>query len=141
MTVTLEDRVRRRAGDACEYCRVPQSAYRVSLQLDHIIARQHGGRTTLNNLALSCLRCNLNKGPNIAGIDPKSGALVPLFHPRRDHWDEHFRWNGSRLVGSTPIGRVTVRVLAVNHPDALALRRRLIAEGTSFGRRSPRDSE
>jgi hypothetical protein len=70
---------------------MPQSAYDLPFQIDHIIARQHGGQTRSNNLALACTRCNLNKGPNIAGIDAKSGALVPLYHPRLDRWSEHFR--------------------------------------------------
>jgi hypothetical protein len=32
-------------------------------------------------------------------------------------------------VGLTPVGRVTIRVLAINHPEAVALRRQLITEG------------
>ena len=40
----------------CEYCRMPESNYlTVPFPIDHIIARQHGGSTTLDNLALSCL--------------------------------------------------------------------------------------
>jgi hypothetical protein len=23
-------------------------------------------------------------------VDPETGQLTPLFHPRIDHWDEHF---------------------------------------------------
>jgi 5-methylcytosine-specific restriction endonuclease McrA len=45
----------RRAGAACEYCRMPQRFYPVPFQIDHIIARQHGGDTALRNLALACL--------------------------------------------------------------------------------------
>jgi HNH endonuclease len=64
-------RVRERTAHACEYCRMSQAHYAtVPFPIDHIIARQHGGRTTLGNLALSCLHDNFHKGPNIAGIDP-----------------------------------------------------------------------
>jgi hypothetical protein len=95
-----------------------------------VTTRQHGGLTRYSNLATACTRCNLNKGPNLAGIDPKTRKLVPLFHPRLDRWTDHFRWRGAQLIGSTPIDRVTIRVLAMNDPDAVALRRLLIAEGS-----------
>ncbi len=49
--------------------------------------------------------------------------------PRRDRWADYFRWRGPRLVGLTPVGRATIRVLGINDPDAVALRRELIAEG------------
>jgi hypothetical protein len=71
---------------------------------DHIIARQHGGKSDLENLALACLHCNQHKGPNIAGRNPESDELVELFHPRRDRWSEIFngtartRWERQSLV-------------------------------------------
>jgi hypothetical protein len=52
-----------------------------------------------------------------------------LFNPRVHHWDFHFRWNGPFLEGRTPIGRTTARVLSLNDPDLVELRRELIAEG------------
>jgi hypothetical protein len=122
----LDRLVRQRAGERCEYCHLPQSVSELTHPLDHIVARQHGGPSTPDNLALSCLRCNAHKGPNIAGIDPKNGQVVPLFHPRRDSWADHFEWLGATLIGRTPVGRVTIQVLAMNDPDALALREALI---------------
>ena len=78
----------------CEYCRMPESNYpTVPFPIDHIIARQHGGSTTLDNLALSCLHDNTHKGPNIAGIDPISRRISRLFNPRRDKWVRHFEMN------------------------------------------------
>jgi len=47
-------------------------------QPDHIIARQHGGQTTADNLAFACIHCNRHKGPNIASIDPIYGDLKKL---------------------------------------------------------------
>jgi hypothetical protein len=96
--------------------------------IDHIIARQHGGATVLENLAFSCLHCNRHKGPNIAGTDPSTGKLVRLFHPRKDRWKAHFEWNGAVLVGRTVIGRATINVLSINDPDFLAVREALIRE-------------
>lgn len=54
------------------------------LQIDHIVAEKHHGQTVADNLALCCLNDNLHKGPNIAGLDPETGTLTRLFHPRRD---------------------------------------------------------
>jgi hypothetical protein len=123
------DAVRARAGAACEYCRTPEAYSVAPFVAEHIIARQHGGGDGINNLALACDRCNLHKGPNIAGLDPDTGQLTRLFNPRTDTWDDHFAWSGHVLTGRTPIGRTTIRVLAMNHPVSLAVRAALMAEG------------
>lgn len=129
MTDDLRRRVRRRARNRCEYCRLPQAAVLPRHQVDHVIAIQHGGSDDASNLALACLYCNLHKGPNIAGRDPTTTELTRLFHPRRDRWREHFAWEEARLVGLTPIGRTTVQVLAINDPLLIAIREALIDEG------------
>lgn len=129
MEKAIEQEVRRRAHEVCEYCKRPQIFFDQRFPIDHIISRQHGGAPTLDNLALCCPLCNRHKGPNIAGIDPVTHQMVRLFHPRRDGWLEHFRWNGAYLVGQTPIGNATVAVLNVNRPDSVAVRESLIAEG------------
>jgi hypothetical protein len=121
-----------RAHHRCEYCRIPHPHYRLPFQVDHIIARQHGGAATLDNLAMACFHCNRFKGPNIAGLDPTSGELVRLFHPRTDRWTEHFRFDGPRLVGLTPIGRATIHVLAMNGDDLLLFRTEILQEGISL---------
>lgn len=125
----LRRAVLRRSGEACEYCQMPQVLYPLPFQVDHVIAQQHGGKTGLDNLAYSCPRCNRNKGPNIASLDPDTGDLVRLFNPRKDVWSEHFQWRGPELVGVTATGRVTVMVLAVNTPSYVAVREALIEEG------------
>ena len=103
-------------------------------QIDHIIAKQHGGSTASDNLALACIHCNRFKGPNIAGLDPESGEIVRLFHPRRDRWTEHFSWDGPRLEARTSIGRVTIALLLINDPEIVAVRKALQEEGV-FERR------
>jgi hypothetical protein len=60
-------------------------------------------------------------------VDPISGELVPLFHPRRDRWAEHFLFHGVRIQGITSAGRATVKVLAMNDPRRLELRSELLA--------------
>jgi hypothetical protein len=77
------DRVRERANYCCEYCRLPEAFSSARFQLDHIIAEQHGGASVDSNLALACLADNNHKGPNLAGIDPKTGKRAWLFNPRR----------------------------------------------------------
>jgi hypothetical protein len=130
---TFEQPVRERAGDRCEYCHVPRPAYDTPFQLDHIIARQHRGATDLANLAYACYHCNLNKGPNIASLDPPGhGQLVRLFNPRTDDWSQHFEWRHAELVGRTPEGRATVLVLNINDPAAVAVRESLLLEGIDF---------
>ena len=107
---------------------MPQRFDVLPFELDHIIARKHGGETNLENLALSCYPCNAHKGPNIAGIDDGTGAVIRLFHPRLDSWADHFEWAGPELIGRTPIGRVTIQVLCINSPGRVALRRALLEE-------------
>lgn len=132
MGAQLKALVRHRARCRCEYCHFPEPFAELRFQLDHIRAEQHGGPTTPANLAWSCLRCNKQKGPNLSGIDPKTGRTVRLFNPRADLWERHFRWQGPKLAGLTPVGRATVNLLQCNHPDALLAREALLAEGISF---------
>ena len=127
MDTTLQQLVWQRARRQREYCHFPADISLLPFQIDHIIAEKHGGPTTAENLALSCERCNSHKGPNIAGY--LEGQHVPLFNPRTDRWADHFAWSGPLLVGKTPIGTVTVAVLAINLPYRVALRAALIEEG------------
>ena len=117
-----------RAGDRCEYCLVPQFAFPLPFQIDHIVAEKHGGKTVSANLALACPHCNRFEGPNIAGIDPASNKLVRLFNPRTDSWSEHFRIDGAHIAGRTSVGRTTVHVLAINAEDLVLIRTELLAE-------------
>jgi hypothetical protein len=125
MQKALDEFVRRRAENACEYCHFPAPPFHI----EHIVARQHGGPTAVENLALSCARCNFHKGPNLSGIDPQTGAVVLLFHPRKDKWNEHFQWRKAILVGLTPSGRATIQVLEMNNAARVSARAQLIAEG------------
>ena len=73
--------------------------------------------------------CNDFKGPNLSGLEPENGKLTRLYHPRRHKWLYHFRFQGSTLIGRTPIGRTTIDVLQMNHPEIVALRGMLMAGG------------
>jgi hypothetical protein len=127
--------VRDRAGRRCEYCCFPESFAELPFHFDHVIAQQHGGATTLDNLALACCYCNRYKGPNVASIDQLTGEVVALFNPRRHIWREHFVWQGSRLSGTTDAGRATVQLLQINRADAVVVRQLLMKAGIfSVGR-------
>jgi hypothetical protein len=120
--------VTHRALERCEYCRVHQDDFDFfTFHVEHIIARQHGGSDDPLNLCLACRECNFSKGPNLTGL--LDGKIVPLFHPRRQVWKRHFRWEGGLLVGKTRCGKVTVQVLAINNPARLMVRQSLWAEG------------
>jgi 5-methylcytosine-specific restriction endonuclease McrA len=80
-----------RAGNRCEYCALPQSGYAAPFNIDHVIASQHRHDDAPENLAWACPKCNQKKGPNLSGLDPATGSIVPLFHPRSDRWANHFR--------------------------------------------------
>jgi hypothetical protein len=131
MDAALVRLVRQRSGGRCEYCRLPQAASGIPFEIDHITARHHKGRTVASNFADSCIYCNGYKCTNIDRLDPLTGKITPLFHPRRHKWTHHFRYEGGVLVGRTAIGRVTVEVLRINVPHLVALRELLMEDGLS----------
>jgi hypothetical protein len=108
---------------------LPNALSLAPFEIDHVIPRKHGGLTVEDNLALACFYCNRYKGPNIAGFDPQSRVMSRLFDPRRDAWEQHFQWHSTRITGITEIGRATVEVLRLNHPEMLLVRELLREEG------------
>jgi HNH endonuclease len=112
-----------RAGNHCEYCRLSQTSQEATFHVDHIIPVISGGETIVDNLALACVSCSLRKGSRKSALDPETRQQVGLFHPRRDDWLMHFRWDDSRVTGLTPTGRATVAALSLNRPLALAIRK------------------
>jgi len=127
MDAGVRNLVRRRAGNRCEYCQLPQDAYDLTFHVEHIVASQHHHDDDPSNLALACDRCNLHKGTNLQTIDPETGERVRLFNPREDPWDEHFSFVGPEIVGRTPIGPATAKLLGMNTERRLLLRKRLFS--------------
>ncbi len=121
-------RLRERAAGCCEYCWLPTGGHALPFQVDHIIAKQHGGADNLDNFAYACVHCNCYKGPNVAGIDPDTNMVVRLYHPRLDRWTDHFRWSGPLILPVSAIGRATVRTLNMNDPESVMLRESLEQE-------------
>jgi 5-methylcytosine-specific restriction endonuclease McrA len=74
-----------RDGFTCQYCGV--RAHARELTFDHVVPRAQGGRTTWENIATACTRCNEKKGPRTpeqAGMKlrsvPSRPRHVPLIH-------------------------------------------------------------
>jgi hypothetical protein len=128
MEAELRNFVRSRAEDRCEYCRLPRKAQLMPFHIEHIVAKQHGGGDEGENLAWSCDRCNAYKGPNLSSIDPDTDRIVALFHPRRDVWSDHFVVREARIIGLSPVGRATVRLLQMNAKRRVEVRRELMDE-------------
>jgi HNH endonuclease len=120
-----------RAKWRCEYCGAPEPFVPDPFTVEHIIPSSKGGKTRLNNLASACQACNGRKYNKVAGVDPLTQELAPLFNPRKQRWSEHFSWSedGLLIVGLTPTGRATVETLKVNQPKIVNLRRILLLAG------------
>ena len=122
--------VRERAGNRCEYCRLPQSAAPfLTSHVEHILASQHIDDDSPSNLCLACPQCNFNKGPNRSSVNPETRETVDLFHPRRQNWHDHFLLDDARMVGKTLTGRVTIQLLKMNEEEHLEIRANLMLRG------------
>lgn len=118
-------RVRRRARNLCEYCRTLMDFTGHEFTVDHITPAARGGTSEVDNLCFCCFWCNNYKQARTHARDPRTNRLVLLFNPRRDSWDEHFRWSPTftRLVGRTPTGRATATALRLNRRNLVRARR------------------
>ncbi|MEM7531564.1 MAG: HNH endonuclease [Chloroflexota bacterium] len=115
----------------CAYCQSAEENIGDSLSIDHIIPASKDGPTEFENLCRACRRCNETKNDRVDGIDPVTRAKAPLYNPRMQQWDDHFQWDqtGTRIIGLTPTGRVTVLVLDMNNELIQFARRRWVAGG------------
>ncbi len=71
-----------RDQNTCQYCgvRFPRS----ELNLDHVVPRSQGGRSTWENVVCSCIGCNRRKGgstPRQAGVRLIRKAAKPRWSP------------------------------------------------------------
>ena len=126
---SLRRLVASRAEGLCEYCLIHKHDTYFGCQVEHIIAEKHGGATAAENLAYAYALCNRYKGSDLGSVSPDTAQLVRFFNPRADRWSDHFRLAGAEIVALTEIGAVTVRILAMNHPNRVAERQTLGAEG------------
>lgn len=74
----------------------------------------------------------LRKSSKVEALDPATGHLIPLFHPLRQGWEEHFRQAADgTIVGLTSVGRASAFALGMNEPIAKVARgmQRLLESG------------
>jgi hypothetical protein len=123
--------VSERAGGVCEYCYSQAAFSSQPFFVEHIFPAIKGGATVAENLAFACQGCNNHKYTNTESRDAVTRAIVSLFHPRKQNWNEHFAWNDdfSLIIGITPTGRATVDALQLNREGCVNLRGALYAVG------------
>jgi hypothetical protein len=122
--------VRDRAKNCCEYCHLSATSHIVPFHIDHILPKKHGGTDETDNLCFACFTCNAYKSHDLAGVDPITGQITPLYHPRLQMWAEHFELQDNMQInGLTAIGRTTMRVLQLNLDERIELRQTLAKLG------------
>ena len=79
-----------RDRNTCQYC--GRRKTRAELNLDHVVPRSQGGRTTWENVVCSCVECNRRKG----GRTPRQARMRLFRVPARPRW--------TPIVGMVPPG-------------------------------------
>lgn len=127
----LRARVSEAARYRCGYCLTDERIVGTPMEVDHLVPEVLGGLTEEANLWLACSLCNTHKSDRIAALDPETGEVVRLFHPRQERWADHFAWSeaGDLIVGLTPTGRATVLALHLNRPTLVRARQLWVAVG------------
>jgi hypothetical protein len=120
-----------RAGHRCEYCHAPEAVFNISLEVDHIVPVARGGPDTSENWALACRACNLYKAAYLGSRDPETNAVVRLFHPREDRWEDHFEVasEDGKILGRTAVGRAMAVRLGMNSEAQVTARRQWMRLG------------
>ena len=77
-----------RDRNTCAYCNVVFS--KCELNLDHVVPRSQGGRTTWENVVCSCIECNRLKG----GRTPEEARMRLHKQPRRPEWSPLYGFQG-----------------------------------------------
>ncbi len=127
----LRGAVKARSHSCCEYCLSQEEFSPDTFSVDHILPIAKGGAGTSDNLANACQQCNNHKYASTDAIDPLTGEVAPLYHPRQDRWSDHFAWNedATQIIGITATGRATVIKLHLNRTGVVNLRRLLRTQG------------
>jgi 5-methylcytosine-specific restriction endonuclease McrA len=120
----IRDQIEKRAKFRCEYCQTTMDVSTQRYEIEHITPISQGGEAKIDNLALACRGCNSHKFTATEGYDEISKLVVRLFHPRKDHWHQHFAWdiNPVYIKGLTAIGRATINRLKLNRPQLIKVR-------------------
>ncbi len=71
----------KRDGDTCQYC--GRKFSRSELTIDHVIPRFLGGKSTWENVACCCMKCNRRKGGRV----PEEARMKLIARPRKPLWN------------------------------------------------------
>lgn len=131
LTKEIRSLVAQRARHCCEYCAAQARFSPDPFSIEHIHPRAKGGTNALQNLALACQGCNARKYTATKALDPLTGELAPIYHPRQEAWGNHFAWveDATKLEGLSPTGRATIQKMGLNRQALLNLRGLLFAAG------------
>jgi 5-methylcytosine-specific restriction endonuclease McrA len=77
--------VEQRAKGFCEYCLASSKFSPSHFEMEHILPESKGGKTTIENLALACRRCNGLKFTRTQFQDIETKEVVDLYNPRKDN--------------------------------------------------------
>jgi 5-methylcytosine-specific restriction endonuclease McrA len=126
ITDSIQQQVRQRALELCEYCHASEKWQYVLFTVDHVIPLSKDGKNTIDNLALACFHCNRRKSNNLTAIDPDSGNQVALFNPRKNLWNEHFIWSTDGLIieKELSIFVLLIKLLIVIHLQKIPFKNR-----------------
>jgi len=80
-----------RDKNTCQYC--GKMVDKRELNLDHVIPRQLGGKTTWENLVCSCKECNTKK----AGQTPKQAGMSLIRQPKMPVWRPYLDFHLERI--------------------------------------------
>ena len=97
----------------CAYCQTTQANSGQPDGRRPHLARDAGGDTAFTTSVLHVVGVTSIKAPKTAAIDPLTGEMTPIFHPRHDRWQGHFAWDESTIYwsGLTQNGRATINRL------------------------------
>ena len=129
ITQIVRKEVANRANQKCEYCLMPEEFSFLPFHIDHIVSQKHGGGNEIENLAYACPHCNQNKGSDLTTFLENYQDLERLFNPRLDQWKDHFEAIEGEIQANTRIGQATLKLLRLNEPERLTIRRILSEVG------------
>jgi hypothetical protein len=131
ISADLRRKIRAQFANCCAYCKTAEALSVAVFEFEHIVPRSAGSTTVVENLCFSCPACNRWKAGRTTAPDMTTQQDVPIFHPQRDSWNDHFAWidDASTIIGLTPVGRATIVLLRMNRPQLVRLRRMWVAMG------------
>ena len=84
-----------RDRNTCQYCGVHFE--RKDLNIDHVVPRQRGGRTTWTNVVCSCVPCNSRKGSRT----PEEAGMRLIREPRKPRWRPFIEIKMGRMIDAS----------------------------------------